>query len=104
MDDDTNSNTIVDDQEHDRFMLARNGETAELLYHLNGKRLVLIHTEVPRSLAGQGIAGQLVQAAVDRAKLEGLTVVPHCPYARRWLQQHPDVAASIAIDWTPPAI
>jgi len=101
MNDDANTAVIIDDQENYRFMLEREGEIAELIYHLNGKRLVLVHTEVPRSLAGHGIGGQLMQAAVERAKSEGLTVVPWCPYARKWLKDHPDVADTITIDWSP---
>ena len=38
-------------------------------------------------------------SAIDRAVGEGLTVVPLCPFARLWLERHPDVAASATIDW-----
>jgi predicted GNAT family acetyltransferase len=41
----------------------------------------------------------LVTAAGDRAAREGLTIVPYCPFARRWLERHPDVAERVAIDW-----
>lgn len=27
---------------------------------------------------------------------------PDCPYARTWLERHPDVAARVTIDWTSP--
>jgi len=40
-----------------------------------------------------------VTAAVDRAAREGLTLVPLCPFARGWLQRHPDVAKAATIDW-----
>src|SRR5205807_663059 len=33
---------------------------------------------------------------------DGLTVVPWCPYARRWLRKHPDVAGTAAVDWSTP--
>jgi hypothetical protein len=38
-------------------------------------------------------------AALERAAAEGLTVVPRCPYARKWLQDHPDAAAGVTVDW-----
>lgn len=41
----------------------------------------------------------LVKAAVDRAVRDGLTIVPRCPFARRWLERHPDEAAGALIDW-----
>ncbi|MBF6555593.1 MAG: N-acetyltransferase [Acidimicrobiales bacterium] len=47
--------------------------------------MVLIHTEVPEELAGHGVGGRLVRASLDRAAREGLTIVPLCPFARRWL-------------------
>jgi hypothetical protein len=28
-----------------------------------------------------------------------LTVVPLCPFARGWLERHPDVAARATVDW-----
>lgn len=70
-----------------------------MVYRLNGKRLVLIHTGVPEALAGRGVGGVLVSAAVDRAAREGLTIVPLCPFARSWLERHPDAAARAVIDW-----
>ena len=91
--------SVLDDREHHRFLLTQDGEEAELVYRVNGNRLVLIHTEVPALFRGQGIAAQLVQAAIDRAAKSGETVVPVCRYARKWLQDHADVAATVTIDW-----
>src|SRR5262249_35231545 len=65
-------------------------------------RLVLLHTEVPAALGGRGLGGRLVRAAVERASGEGLTVVPLCPFARTWLERHPDVAENVTVDWGEP--
>ena len=94
--------TVVDEIEHHRFAAEQDGLVAELIYHLNGDRLVLIHTEVPPPLGGRGIGGSLVRAAVERAARDGLTLVPRCPYARQWLQDHREVADTVAIDWSTP--
>jgi len=90
---------VTDNQAESRFELWVDGRLAELPYRRIGKRLVLIHTEVPEELEGRGLGGALVAAAVDRAACEGMTVVPLCPFARGWLQRHPDTAATAAIDW-----
>jgi predicted GNAT family acetyltransferase len=90
---------VLDDREHHRFLLAQEGHEAELIYRVNGDRLVLVHTEVPEFFRGQGIGARLVQAAVDRASESGETIVPLCPYARKWLQDHADVASTVTIDW-----
>ncbi len=94
--------TVLDDRDHNRFLFAQDGQEAELVYRVNGKRLVLIHTEVPESFRGQGVGAQLVQAAIDRASKADETLVPLCPYARKWLQDHADAAAGVTIDWAGP--
>jgi uncharacterized protein len=90
---------VTDNQAESRFEADIDGHRAELLYRRNGNRLVLIHTEVPEQLEGHGIGGSLVGAAVGRAARDGMTVVPLCPFARGWLERHPDVASRATIDW-----
>ena len=58
------------------------------------------HTEVPEKLAGRGIGGTLVGAAVDEAVRAGLTIVPACPFAQAWLRKHPDVVGRAPLDWS----
>jgi uncharacterized protein len=94
---------ILDNPPESRFEVEIDGHRAELVYHRSGQRLVLIHTEVPDALEGHGLGGRLVRAAVDLAAAEGLTVVPKCPFARSWLERHPDEAARVTIDWATPA-
>jgi predicted GNAT family acetyltransferase len=91
---------VVDDTAHGRFVIEDEGATAQLLYEVEGRRLLLLHTEVPEQLGGRGLAGRLVRASVARAAADGLVIVPWCPYARKWLQDHPDVAAGVTIDWS----
>ena len=94
---------VVDVPAESRFVVRRDGYEAELVYTVHDGRFLLLHTEVPNELGGHGIGGRLVTAAVARAGAENLTVVPWCPFARRWLRDHPDVAATVTIDWkTPP--
>lgn len=99
---DGNGFKVEDNRAASRFEMRGDDALAELIYRKNGNRLVLIHTEVPEAMGGHGIAGQLVQAAVDEAVASGMTIVPLCPYARSWLERHPDVAARVPIDWAKP--
>ena len=75
------------------------GTDAELVFARDDPFLYLLHTEVPTALRGTGVGSDLVRAAADLARDNGLTVVPWCPFARRWLRAHAGVAASISIDW-----
>jgi hypothetical protein len=99
---DTNDAAVSDNQAESRLEVHADGELAELVYRKNGNRLVLVHTEVPKALGGHGIGGKLVLAALDKAVASGMTVVPLCPYARAWLERHPDEAARVSVDWAAP--
>jgi uncharacterized protein len=90
---------VIDNTDTSRFELRADGWLAELAYRVRGDRLVLAHTEVPLELEGRGIGGRLVTAAVDRAAYEKLTLVPLCPFARGWLERHPEAAGRAVIDW-----
>ncbi|MDR2986206.1 MAG: N-acetyltransferase [Nocardiopsaceae bacterium] len=93
---------VTDNRAESRFELPVDGAVGELNYRRRANRLVLIHTEVPKRLEGHGVGGTLVKAAVDRAASEGLTVVPLCPFARSWLERHPETADTVNVDWGEP--
>jgi hypothetical protein len=93
---------VVDDTAAGRFVIREGGAEAELIYAREGDRLMLVHTGVPEEWGGHGIGGRLVRAALARAQANDLTVVPWCPFARRWLHEHPEEAAAVTIDWDTP--
>ena len=91
---------VRDEPSAGRFVLEADGSTAELDYFTEPGRLIMVHTEVPDALGGHGAGGRLVRAALARALAEHLTVVPWCPFARKWLTDHPEAANGVTIDWT----
>ena len=91
--------SVQNDVSSNRFTSIRDGVESELVYRQVGRRLILVHTGVPDELAGRGVGGALVRAAIDWAAEEALVVVPRCPFANSWLRKHPDVAALVDIDW-----
>lgn len=94
---------VRDDKEAGRFVIEEKGAEAELVYDLEPGRLLLLHTEVPEAFRGRGMGAVLVAAAVEKARREQLTIVPWCPYARKWLKEHPDALDSVDVDFrTPP--
>ena len=91
--------TITDNAEEHRFSVVDEGIAAELVYRVSGDRLVLARTFTPPEHRGQGIAGQLVAAAAERARRTGETLVPSCWYARQWLEQNPTAVDGVGIEW-----
>jgi predicted GNAT family acetyltransferase len=67
-----------------RFYVERGGRTlAELRYEMDDEgHAVLEHTRVDDVLRGEGVARQLLDAAVAWARATGTRVVPVCSYAR----------------------
>lgn len=64
---------------------------AEITFIENGdNRLVIDHTYVSDELRGQGIAGELVEKVVTRAREKGKKIMPLCPYAKSKLKKTPE--------------
>lgn len=79
-----------------RFECEIDGMLCRADYHLDGKRMQMYNTEVPRALEGRGIAARLVRAAFDHAQRHGLQVIPSCSYVRAWARRHPEVRELVA--------
>lgn len=81
---------ITHDARAQRFTAPVDGGTATCLYRLNGTRMDIVHTEVPWMVEGRGIAGQMVQAALDHARQQGWRVRPLCSYVAAYIRRHPE--------------
>lgn len=80
---------------------------AEITFPTCGGVSVIDHTFVDDSLRGQGIAGKLMQQAVDNITAAGDRIAATCPYAVAWLQRHPqykvvDIGEAPACRISPP--
>src|SRR5699024_1640775 len=90
---------VIDRRDDSRFVFESEGYEAELTYRVVDGQLRLIHTGVPEALGGRGLGGDLVRAAVQRARADRLVIVPWCPFTRSWLEKHPDERSGVSIDW-----
>jgi uncharacterized protein len=81
--------SVVHDAARNRFEVRIGAELCHLDYRLADGTLTILHTEVPPSLGGRGIAGGLVAAAIEYARANHLRVRPSCSYARAWMERHP---------------
>jgi predicted GNAT family acetyltransferase len=71
-----------------RFEAFVDGELCRADYRMAGDVMHIVHSEVPYRLEGQGLAAQVVRAALDYARANGLKVVPACGYVRAYMRRH----------------
>ena len=80
--------------EHGRkgaFYVDQDGEwVAELTYVRTDDTMVIDHTEVDEELRGGDIGRDLVAAAVDFARENGLKIKPDCPFAKEVIDSTPE--------------
>jgi predicted GNAT family acetyltransferase len=85
--------TVEDNPDARRYEARLDSEVVGYIaYHLEPKRMTLIHTEVEPAFEHQGIASRLVASALDDIRSRGLSLLPVCPYVRSYLQRHPEDA------------
>lgn len=84
---------VVHQPEQRRFSSDVEGHPALIEYRIEHGVMTLTHTKVAPDIEGRGIGGELVRAALDHAREQGLTVRPTCSFARAWMDRHPQTAA-----------
>ena len=73
-----------------RYTLELAGATVGFAdYEVAGQDVLFTHVEVDPTHRGEGLAGILVEQALDDVRTRTtLTVVPVCPYVVRWIDLH----------------
>ena len=81
---------VVERPEQNRFEWQLDGGTAIVAYQRDGDRLVLIHTEVPEELSGQGVGSRLAKGVFELIRSSGRKAVLRCPFLQAWAAKHPE--------------
>ena len=82
---------VHDDPGRSRYVITEDGgEVGFVTYRMAGGVLDLVHTEVDPDHGGRGLAARLIGRTLDDARRRGLAVLPHYPYVRRYIDEHPD--------------
>jgi predicted GNAT family acetyltransferase len=55
---------------------------------------IFYHTVINEEYGGQGLAGQLATVALDETMADGISIVPVCPYIKKFLTKHPEYTGS----------
>ena len=74
------------------FFVEENGERLAKLeyFHSAPGKITIYHTEVNAKLQGKHIGGKLVEAAVNFARENSLTIVPTCSFAKKVIDRTPE--------------
>ena len=81
---------VEDNPAMSRFEMRSGDNTAFVEYRRAGDRIVLVHTEVPRALSGQGVGSKLVRGTLDALRGVGRKVVPRCEFVAAFVACHPE--------------
>jgi len=87
---DTRDDVVVtDDTDRHRYVATVNGQEAGfIVYYPTKTARLMVHTEVDDRYEGKGVASALVGGALDQLRSADSTVVPLCPYVRKWIERH----------------
>jgi len=81
-----------------QFEIEREGETARLAYEIDNEGWIsLLHTFVPPTLRGRGIANELARMSLEYAKEHQLKVDVVCPIVFHFTTKHPEYKPLLGI-------
>jgi predicted GNAT family acetyltransferase len=87
---------VRDNTERNRFELDADGHIAFSNYKRADGVLTILHTEVPKALEGHRIGSALIRGVLDTARSQGLKVIAVCPFAKAYIERHPEYADLLA--------
>ena len=81
-----------DDGKRGSFYVENDGKPiGKMEYMFAGpQKMVIIHTEVNDAWKGKGIAGRLIKAGVDYARIHHKKILPLCKFAKKILETTPE--------------
>jgi predicted GNAT family acetyltransferase len=81
---------VIDNKEMNRYEAEVDGYKAIIEYSVKPGILSLNHIEVPKELAGQGVASEMTEMVLLQIELRGLKVIPVCPFIKKYIGKHPE--------------
>lgn len=95
------SGDVKNNAARNRYELTVGDATAVVEYEKRDGAIVFTHTEVPESMAGQGIGSALARGALEDARSSGQKVVPVCPFVAKYIQRHPEYQDLVVVEGGP---
>jgi len=86
---------VSNNEKSHRFEVIINQQAAFLEYRFYKNDIALMHTFVPPTLEGKGIASALAKYAFGYAKDNNLPVMVYCPFVAGFLKKHPEYNSQV---------
>ena len=87
---------VINNSAQSRYEMVVDGKIAFVAYLQSGAVMTLLHAEVPSELEGRGIGSKLVRSTLNAVRVEGLKVVPRCPFIAAFIRKNAEYAAMVA--------
>ena len=104
--------SVTHNPEARRYEIHADGTLAGFTaYERTSAAVSFTHTEIDTAFEGKGLGSILVRGALDATRAEGRSVLPFCPFVRRYIQRHreyldlvpTDQRARFDLDAAPPS-
>jgi predicted GNAT family acetyltransferase len=82
---------ITNNEQLMHFEITLGDEIAYLEYRYYKNDIAFMHTDVPDSMEGKGVASALAAYAFDFAKEHNKPVMVYCPFVASYLKKHPEL-------------
>ena len=90
---------VRDNPDRQRYELVINDEIVSIAdYRVDGDSVVVPHVETNPAHRGQGNADRLMAGMLDDLRATERTIMPLCPFAADYIDQHPDQQDLLTID------
>lgn len=87
---------VIHEEENERFVIYKDGKAAYVEYTPGERQLNLYHTHTDRELRGQGLAAQVVRAALEYIQENNMKVIPTCSYVQSFLEKNEEYKELVA--------
>ena len=87
---------VIHEEDNKRFVIYKDGKEVFVEYMSKEGELNLYHTHTDPELRGQGLAAQVVRAALEYSKENNLKIIPTCSYVQSFLAKHDKYKSLVA--------
>ena len=93
---------VTNNPEEHRYEVRADGDLAGYtVYRERPGLIVFVHTEIDQRFEGQGLASQLIRAALEDAKGRELQVLPFCPFVNGYIERHREYVELVPEEFRP---